>query len=906
MRGAVLLLAAGALWIHPPGLAAQPLQVRPDSLDFGFLKAGDTSRLELSVHNPGTEDVEVRLRVEGEGFSVPADTLHLPAAGTRPLAVEFSAADTGAYAGELSLQTGELFGTEQGRVGLGASVERPRLRLQPGPGQGLDAGSAPVGRVVRRSLELTNAGRVELVIDSLSVEPRSGPFSLAAGTGGRLAPGSRIEVGVLFRPAGDGTFGGRLQVHSPDLPATAVPLTGEGLAPRLAVSPLPEVGIDFEGVEVGAASRRPLTLINQGRGDLDLTLQLAHEAFEAAGDSALRLEPGARLDVAVRFHPRYEGPAGAVLLLGSNDPQRPRLEVPLSGLGQVGPPQVELLDRSPIHFGSVPVGKPARVPLLMWNRGGSPFMVRLELEDGSGAEFGLESGTLLLNPGESGRVELTFRPQEVGLREAVLFVHTEAGRQRLRLQGTGRFLQLRPTAFDFGRVPVGESGSGIIELTNSGNADFSIGRIHSTSGDFTIFTQVSLDGEYLLPANGLGSLPVRVTFAPSGRGLSSGTLRLEGFWEGGAASLHVLLNGTGVAAEIELHPSGMLDFGYIVIGGSDQRTLVATNSGDTALQVEANPLTSEARVEPSAFALDPGESTTLHIHFSPEALGERFGQILLISNDVRDKAQPIQIRAQGALGSVDLGAVVTVLATRKSGEKRLRIPWNHTPFVVPDGTRIDLRLEIPDSLRQALVGRRVDVEWVQLDENYDPKGGARQARAQIHPDSEDSVGVEDLNLRLSDTGTRRARLRLTTRSHPGGPEQSISQILESGGWKWTLEAKPLVSFLAIRPGRDRTDGEGNRVKGETERLIGLPGIAFAGWHNDEHPAVSGVHLTAIGNVLEALSTDNSIAVSLGLAFSLYKDRFLFGFAWDIYDSRPRARREGTRDYILTFKYSGLF
>ena len=902
MRPAALLLAAGALL--PTGLAAQPLLVQPDSLDFGALGAGRTGRLEVSVRNAGPEDAEIRVRVEGEGFSAAADTLHLPAAGSRALAVEFSAADTGAYAGELTLRTGELFGSEQGRVGLAASVERPRLSLPP---QGLDAGPAPVGRVVRRSLELVNAGRVELVIDSLSIEPRDGPFSLSGPAAGRrLAPGSRMEVGVLFRPAGDGAFRGGVRVHAPDLPGVSVPLSGEGLAPRLAVSPLPEVGIDFETVEVGARARRALTLINRGRGDLDLSLQLGGEAFEAAWDSSLRLEPGARRDVEVRFLPRYEGPAGAALLLTTNDPQRPRVEVPLAGRGQIGPPQVELLDASPIDFGRVPVGKAARLPLLMWNRGGSPFLVRLELEEGGGPEFGLGKGSLLLNPGESGRVELAFRPQEVGLREGALFVHTEAGPRRVQLRGSGRFLQVKPSAHDFGRVPVGESGSGIIELANTGNSDFSVSRIHSTSDDFTIFTQLSPDGEYLLPANGLRSLPVRVTFAPSARGPASGTLRLEGFWEGAAATLEVLLNGTGVAAEIELHPSGVLDFGHVVIGDSDQRALVATNSGDTALQVEAGALTGEVGVEPAAFSLDPGESTTLRIHFSPEALGERFGQVLLISNDVRDKAQPIKIRGRGALGSVDLASIVSVLATGKSGAKRLEVPWNPTPLVVRDGTRIDLRIDLPDSLRQALVGRRVDVEWVQLDENYDPKGGPRQARAQIYADSDDSVGVEDLNLRLTDAGIKRARLRVTTRSYPGGPEQSISQVLESGGWKWSFEAKPLVSFLAIRPGRDRTDADGNRVEGRTERLIGLPGIAFAGWHNAEHPAVSGVHLTAIGNVLEALSTDNSIAVSLGLAVSLYKDRFLFGFAWDIYDSRPRARREGTRDYILTFKYSGLF
>ena len=354
MRSALLLLAAGALGMLPPGLSAQPLQVQPDSLDFGALKAGQTGRLEVSVHNAGSEDAEIRVRVEGEGFSGTADTLHLPAAGTRALAVEFSAADTGTYAGELSLQTGELFGTEQGRVGLAASVEAARLLLEPGPGQGLDAGPASVGLVVRRSLELINAGRVELVIDSLSIEPRGGPFSLSGDPPRRMAPGAGGRVDVLFRPAADGGFRGGLRVHSPDLPDTWVPLAGEGLAPRLAVSPLPEVGIAFEGVEVGGESRRPLTLINQGRGDLDLSLQLADEAFEAAGDTALRLEPGVRRDVDVRFRPRYEGPAGAVLTLSSNDPQRRHLEVPLAGVGQIGPPQVELLDRPPCASAASP------------------------------------------------------------------------------------------------------------------------------------------------------------------------------------------------------------------------------------------------------------------------------------------------------------------------------------------------------------------------------------------------------------------------------------------------------------------------------------------------------------------------------------------------------------------------
>ena len=161
-------------------------------------------------------------------------------------------------------------------------------------------------------------------------------------------------------------------------------------------------------------------------------------------------------------------------------------------------------------------------------------------------------------------------------------------------------------------------------------------------------------------------------------------------------------------------------------------------------------------------------------------------------------------------------------------------------------------------------------------------------------------------MQLSEENNRRVRLRITTHSYPGAPPQSVSQLLEAGGWKWEFEAKPLVSFLTIRPGRDYTDADGNAIPGQTERLIGLPGLAFAGWHNVDSPSISGIHFTAIGNVLEALSTGNSLAISLGVAISFYKDQFLFGFGWDIYDSRPQAKKKGSQDYIMTFKYSGLF
>jgi len=897
------------VWVLGSPLVGQALQA-PDSFDFGIVKPGTHARGQMELRHDGNDEVLILVQVAGAGFAASPDTMRIPGGGSRTLQVDFSAAQLGTHEGQLRLMVKKLFGTEELTVILRAVTESPLLEVIPSPDEGLTMGSVVVGQTLHRQVALANPGRVNLVIDSLGLAGVDTPFRLGSVEGLDLAPGQESGIDIEFSPAAGGDFADELTIYSADLSKARVSLAlrGHGLAPAVAVSPLPEVGVNFGMVEVGVGRRRTVTVLNRGEAELEIHgIDVKGGGFSgpSAGDSVAPVLPGARRQISVLFEPRYEGPASGSLSLHTGDPSRPQQEIPLHGTARISPARVEILNRSTVAFGSVPVGKIAREQLLLWNRGGSPFTVHLNLADDRG-DFGLETSSILLQPGESGKVELQFRPKEVGDQSADLTAETEAGATQYRLEGTGNYLKLSPSIWDFDRVPVGESSNAVIELANVGNADFTINRITSTSDAFAVFTQVSPGNEFLLSANSLRTLPVSIAFAPSARGLSTGTLRVEGFWQEGTETFEILLNGTGVAAEIELHPSGPIDFGHVVLGETQTRTLVATNTGDTSLRVTANPLTREAQVMPASFALEPGESTQLQVTFSPEALGDRFGQILLVSNDVRDKAQPITIRGHGALESIDLTGITRVVASRKSLILNQHVGWNNIPIVLRDGTKLDLTFVVSDSLRQALIGRRISVEWVELDANYDPKGGARQTEVQIYSDADSLVLAEDLNLRLQETGPKRVRLRVTTRSYPEAPPLTISQVFEAGGWKWEFEVKPLISFLTIRPGRNYTDANGERVEGQTERLIGLPGIAFAGWHNTENPSVSGVHLTAIGNVLEALSTENALAVSVGVAVSLYKDRFLIGFGYDIYDSRPKAKRRGTQDYIMTFKYSGLF
>ena len=888
----------------PAVLGAQSLSIDPSMINFGTVKIGAEALAEIRLENLKNDEIKIAVGVNGEGFAAATDTLRLTSSMAAVVALRFSAATTGLHKGELDLRVKSFFGDEHLAIPLAAMVARAALTLA--PAEGLDFGSVEIGHSATAVATLKNIGSVAAEFDTIAITDTTN-YTLRRSAENLLPSGGDISLAIDFAPARGGAFSTQIVVTSPDLEALSLPVIGRALAPRVAISPLPAVGVDFATVELGQPASQRITVLNQGNAELRVQTAEVEGIAYALSNLTLptAIAPGAQRAFDIIFAPQNEGDKIGTLQLSTNDPEMPEVELPLQGHGQISPPRVEIVNGTGIDFGSVPIGKTARGHLLLWNRGGSPFAVRIELID-AGLEFNLKQSSVLLQPGTSTKVALDFSPVDIGPRQARLDVETEAGRQTLSLAGVGQFLRLSPATVDFGQIAVGENSSKIIEIANIGNADLSIHQIRSTSDDFILYTQIDPKNKFLLPANSLRTLPLHVAFNPSARGTISGNLRLDGFWEEGMETLDILLNGHGVAAEIELHPKGAVDFGYVVLGKRAEQTLVATNSGDTVLQVESHPQDKETSVEPTNFALMPGESTRLKVYFQPETLGERLGRVLLVSNDVTDRARPLEYKGHGALENVDLTRITQVLVSRGEVSSDLAVSWNNTPIVLKDGTKIDVAFQIPDSLRRALIGREITVEWTKLDANYDPKGSTQQQKVEIYESSGGRVLAEDLNLRLIEKENRHVRLKITTRAYPGAPPQSISQVLEAGGWKWEFEAKPLLSFLTIRPGRDYTDADGNTVRGKTERLIGLPGIAFAGWHNIDNPSVSGIHLTAIGNVLEALSTENSLAISMGLAVSFYKDQFLFGFGWDVYDSRPAPRRKGSQDYIMTFKYSGLF
>jgi hypothetical protein len=157
--------------------------------------------------------------------------------------------------------------------------------------------------------------------------------------------GSKASLAVQDRPialpslvAVDGTFN-----RNVDWAVAAVEIKASGSSepePDIAVSPAAH---DYGALLVGASAVKTFDVVNQGT--LDLAVDFARvegpDAVEfqiEEGSGPFALAPGESQAVTVSFAPVALGAKSATLRIASNDPDRPQVDVALSGAGIESPP----------------------------------------------------------------------------------------------------------------------------------------------------------------------------------------------------------------------------------------------------------------------------------------------------------------------------------------------------------------------------------------------------------------------------------------------------------------------------------------------------------------------------------------------------------------------------------------
>jgi hypothetical protein len=385
------------------------------------------------------------------------------------------------------------------------------------------------------------------------------------------------------------------------------------------VCSLSATALSFGTVTVGSSADRTFTLSNTGGGTLSGTVSEASAEFALVGVAAYSLTAGQTASFTVRFTAAASGSVSCTLSTGSTR----CASVTCSATGQSAAPVCAVIP-STLNFGSLPIGSSAERSFDLANNGGGILSGTVT---GAGADYTILNPEFSLGAGAHGPIRVQFHPTSTTTLPCTLSVGS-AGCLPVICGGAG-FLQTHDYCsvavtsglVDFGEVSVGHTVERIVTLKNFSTDYLARGDVTNYCADFT-----SLVGSY---AMGPGTtITGRIQFTPSRVGPQSCTMPLDCWMDGSGTNPGVqsaiACRGVGVGGVPLCQLSATtVDFGSVVVGQTKDLPLLVTNTGTGPLSGTAGPSHCPEFVfqEPTAYALSPGQSTTLTLRFIPMQAG---------------------------------------------------------------------------------------------------------------------------------------------------------------------------------------------------------------------------------------------------------------------------------------------
>lgn len=198
----------------------------------------------------------------------------------------------------------------------------------------------------------------------------------------------------------------------------------------------------------------------------------------------------------------------------------------------------------------------------------------------------------------------------------------------------GPEIEVSPSLLDFGSLGAGEAVAQTFTVSNVGPEESLLTvsgiTIGGADGGFTITTE---DLDFTLP--GGASEDIEVTFTPEGANDQMGEAIVASDDED-EPRVTVDLLGGGLVPELEIEPDP-LSMGTAYIGCSKDHDLALTNVGTDTLVIESishsGGLFTLTDPNTLPLRLEPEESTTVNVSFTPDTEGEFSGELTVVSNE---------------------------------------------------------------------------------------------------------------------------------------------------------------------------------------------------------------------------------------------------------------------------------
>lgn len=614
------------------------LSANPSNVGFGDVVLGSTATQAVTITNTGNANITISAATAtGTGFSLTGLTtpVTLNPGQATSFTARFAPTATGNVPGSISLASNAT--SSPTVIGLsGNGVPVPVLALVANPSS-LNFGDVLVASADIRSVTLTNTGNTSITVNTATVAGAG--FSIAGlALPVTLAAGQNVSFSTQFAPGAAGAVSGSVSIASTATNSPAViALSGNGVAPAAVLQATP-ASITFGSVIVGNSQNQLVTVTNTGNASGTISAaNVSGSGFSISGLATPQtLAPAQSLSFTATFAPSSGGnAAGNISLVGSaaNSPTN-------IGLGGTGVAQVLTLSANPssIGFGDVVVGSNSTQTITVTNTGN--VSVTINSSSVTGAGFSLLGLALpqAVPAGQSISFSAQFAPSATGNVSGNISLSSTATSSPTLISLTGNgvnapvpgFLSPNPSAFDFGNVVVGNTGSHTFTLTNTGSSTVNVTAVAVPGAGFST---TGLPPSFTLLAG--QSTTFTASFAPAAPGAAAGTITLTS--DATNSPTTITLAGTGVAAVLQMSVSpSTIDFGSIIVGNNTSQTVVMTNAGNSNLTVTAANVTGAGfSIVPALslpLTLTPGQGQSFTVRFAPLAAGAASGSVSLVSN----------------------------------------------------------------------------------------------------------------------------------------------------------------------------------------------------------------------------------------------------------------------------------
>ncbi len=601
------------------------------TLDFGSVPLGSTSDRELTVANIGTANLEIySLELSGQGLEdftlldAPdtVETVVIEPQNVITVSIRYAPQQAGAANVEMQLVTNDP-ANRVVKIAL-TSQYKGTQDIESDPAS-LSFADTVVGEqteplcVTVKNSPLGADDNKVLTLTAIRLESgaaRNFEIQDLPALPMVLSPVQEQTLCVVFHPIILGDHSDAILIENDDPDADEqlfrIPLSGEGVQPKIAVSPSP---IQFNRVNIGLTATIDGSIENQGGAPLTVSgLEIQGEQADRFGfavqtpanaDGNWIVDPHGSLPVQFSFSPTQEGSASAEIVITNDDPERVNHTVGLLGYGAYGS-----LRSNPAHlaFPLTRVNESSTASLTIINQGDINVTV-------TGFDFGSETGfateeaadtlfpfVLTMNGDTAQReVVLTFNPVEERNHEATITVLTDDPNLNFTItaQGVGGLPHYasipEETTFNMGEIRLGDTVTQAFTVRNSGTYPMIVQDIQITAGSDPAFSLIEPPTEAvtLQPDE---SLPLSVQFhleatADTGQKFGAMTLTTD---DADFTNVTVNLQARAINPQLLISPEdNPYNFGDIMVGDqSDAVTFRLRNVGVGDLTISNIEMTS--------------------------------------------------------------------------------------------------------------------------------------------------------------------------------------------------------------------------------------------------------------------------------------------------------------------------